>query len=206
MERVAALFKLVLAFTKNVWGSVRRPYATYRQFDREDPYQLLIHMGLIALYFFLVSPVKLRTLHPFILSLNVSRLFTVSLTTYIGICLLLLVLGKMVGGKPNLRAILLGWGYSLIPTLIWFFATSLFYLLLPPPRTETILGRSFSLIFNTFSLSLFFWKGMLYYLTLRFGMKLDLRQISVISVIFLPLLVVYAVLMYRFHIFRVPFV
>ncbi|MEK7166109.1 MAG: YIP1 family protein, partial [Patescibacteria group bacterium] len=145
-------------------------------------------------------------LHPFILSLNVSRLFTVSLTTYIGICLLLLVLGKMVGGKPNLRAILLGWGYSLIPTLIWFFATSLFYLLLPPPRTETILGRSFSLIFNTFSLSLFFWKGMLYYLTLRFGMKLDLRQISVISVIFLPLLVVYAVLMYRFHIFRVPFV
>jgi len=52
---------------------------------------------------------------------------------------------------------------------------------------------------------LFFWKIILSYLALRFGMKLDLMRIFGILVVSLPILGVYSFGMYRLGIFRVPF-
>lgn len=199
------LLNLINAVLANIWGSIQKPYATYRRLEKEDPYQLLVLFGIIGSYFFLVSPLKYG-LHPFILTLNTARLFTATIASYLGIVLLLMVLGKILKGAPNLRAVLLNWGYSLVPTLIWFLSTSIFYVLLPPPRHETWLGRLFSLLFVTFSLSLLFWKGILYYLTLRFGLKFNLQQIIAATVIFIPLLIAYSLLMYNWNIFRIPFI
>ncbi len=187
-------------------GSVRSPYSTYRKLTEDDPYQLLFIFFLCALYFFFISPIRLHTLHPFLLTVNTARLFTASLGAYIVICGFFLAVGRLLKSTASLRAVLLTWGYSLIPTLVWFFTTSVFYVILPPPRTETDLGRLASLTFISFSLSLFFWKGLLYYLTLRFALKLDLPRILIMSIVFFPLLMIYSLVMYNLGIFRVPFV
>lgn len=194
------------SFLKNTWGVIQKPYQTYRVLVSELPSQLIFVFLLVALYFFLVSPIKLHTLHPFFLTLNATRMFTTTILTYLGIVTFFMIIGKLFGKPTKMESVMLAWGYSLLPTLVWFFATSLFYLLLPPPRHETLLGRTFSLLFLSFSLSLFFWKGILYYLTLRFALKFDLNKILITSLIFLPGLALYSYCMYKLGIFRVPFV
>jgi len=206
MTLFKSFFALFIQFLKNVWGSIQSPYATYRKIVAEDPYQLIIIFTLIAGYFFLASPLKLHTLHPFLLTVNASRLFTTVLCLYLGICFLLLGLSKLFNGVASLRSVLMAWGYSLIPTLVWFLVTLVMYVLIPPPRTETILGRGFSLLYLTFSLSLFFWKGLLYYLTLRFALKFDLTKIILASLLFFPLLGATSYFLYIFGIFKVPFI
>ncbi len=190
----------------NIWGSVQNPYVTYRELVTQDPLQLVVLFAAISGYFVLVSPLKFHTFHPFLLTLNIARLLTAVIFTYLAICCLFYVLGLMLKTGVKLRSILMGWGYSLVPTLLWFFTTSFFYVILPPPRHETILGRLFSLLYITFSVSLFFWKGILYYLTLRFALKLDFLKISLVSIIFFPLLGIYSYIMYVLSVFRVPFV
>lgn len=206
MSLLSLFVKLLTDMVRNVWGSINKPYATYRMLPTQDPYQLLILFSIIGAYFFFVSPVKLRTFHPFLLTVNATRLFTVTVATFILVCFFLLGAGKVLKREVNLRAVLLTWSYSLVPTLLWFLATSLFFVILPPPRQETLPGRVVSLLFISFSLSLFFWKGLLYYLTLRFALKLDLVRIVGVSLVFFPLLALYSLLMYHLGIFRVPFV
>ena len=206
MLYIRKLLMLGFGFGKNVWGAFNKPYSSYRHIIHEDPLQLIFLWGLIAIYFFLVSPLKIHTLHPFLLTINVSRLFTMALASYIGICLFFVVISKLLTQTVNLRGVLLAWGYSLVPTLIWFFTTSIFYVILPPPRHETWPGRLFSLLFITFSTSLLIWKGILYYLTLRFVLKLDLIKIIGVSVFFLPTIAIYSWWLYTLGIFRVPFV
>ena len=134
------LLKLNTRFWRNVWGSIHAPYATYRSLVADDPEQLLVLVGLMAIYFFLVSPLKFRTFHPFLLTINASRLFTTALTTYLGVCFFFLSLGWVLGRKANLRGVMLAWGFTLVPTLTWFFTTSMFYVVLPPPRHEPYPG------------------------------------------------------------------
>lgn len=83
--------------------------------------------------------------------------------------------------------------------------TSFLYVLLPPPRTESVLGIGFSFLYLTMSAILFFWKIELYYLTLRFGLKLDLFRIIAVTSVILPILIGYSFIMYRLGILRVPF-
>jgi hypothetical protein len=64
----------------------------------------------------------------------------------------------------------------------------------------------YSLVYLLFSAVLFFWKAELYYLTLRFGMRLALKQILYVTVVFVPILCIYSVGMYHFGIFRIPFI
>lgn len=200
------ILSLCLAFARTVFGSFRRPYATYRRLVDGNPEQLLVIFSLIALYFFFVSPLRLKTFHPFLLTVNTTRLFTVTLGVYIFLCFYLLLLGKLVNAQLNFKGIMLGWGYSLVPTLLWFLSTSLFYVILPPPRHETMAGRMFSLLYITLAVSLFAWKGILYYLTLRFALKLDLGKILVVSSVFLPTIMVLTLILYSAGIFRVPFI
>ena len=114
-------------------------------------------------------------------------------------------IGRLVGGRGSIAALALAWAYTLVPTTVWFLATSLLYVLLPPPRTTSVLGITFSIVFLIFSITLFWWKLTLAYLTLRFGLKLDLAKILVVAAFSLPILAAYSVGMYRMGIFKVPF-
>jgi hypothetical protein len=200
------LTRLFVRVARTIWGSIQTPYATYRQLVAESPLHVVVLFGFVSAYFFLVSPIKLHSLNPFVLTLSATRLFVAVCLSFLLICWFLRLLGKIMGGTPTWRGILVAWGYSLVPTLLWFLATSIFYVVLPPPRRPTLPGIAFSLLYLTFSLSLFFWKGILYYLTLRFALKLDLKRIIGVSVIFIPTLLVYSLLLYYLGLFKVPFV
>lgn len=206
MQYFYLFFSLLLNVGRNTWGIIHKPYATYRKLVEDDPLQLVYILALISIYFFLVSPLKIRSFHPFLLTINASRLMTATLSAYILICFFFYAAGKIMNRTVQLGPILLSWGYSLIPTLVWFLVTSVFYVILPPPRQETLPGRLFSLMFLTFSLSLFLWKGLLYYLTLRFALRFDLLRIIIVSFVFFPLLTLYSWWMYQLGIFSIPFV
>ncbi len=200
------LLGAVISFGRNAVGVVTRPYETYRTIvERAKCWELLCVAGLIAGYFTLASLVKVAAFHPFLLTREFMVLLGAAVVSYGVVVGLLWIVGRLVGGKGTLAGLACGWGYTLLPTVIWFFTTSALFLLLPPPRTTSVAGIVFSGLFLVFSVTLLFWKLMLGYLTLRFGLKLDLARILVVAGIVVPVLGIYSVGMYRLGIFRVPF-
>ncbi len=194
------------AFFKNILGLVMRPYETCRRIVDHGEYAELAYAGILLLaYFSIASVVKVAAFRPFLLTRQFIVLSSATGFTYCITLALFWTAGKLVGAKGRFKGLAVSWGYSLIPTLIWFLATSILYVVLPPPRTTSMAGVIFSILFLVFSGTLFFWKATIAYLTLRFGLRLDLGKILVVLTISLPILAGYSFGMYRLGIFRVPF-
>lgn len=167
----------------------------------------LIYIFLLGIaYFTFAALVRTGLKNPFLLTLQFNKLVIGSLLNFLIVVFFLYYLGKALGGKGTFRNVLLSWSYTLIPTLIWFFATSILYILIPPPRTMSLSGKLFSVFYVGFSIALLYWKIILYYLSLRFALKLDLLKITLISAIFSIYIAAYGVIMYRLGIFRIPFI
>lgn len=172
----------------------------------KDFFQVLIILTLAYLYFIFGSIVRRRTLHPLIIS---TSSFTSFIFFLLGLFLTIAffyLLGKRLNQETQLFSLIFTFSYSLFPTLIWFFATSLIYFLLPPPRTFSLLGKAFSLFFITFSLILFYWRLILYYLSLRFSLKVAFDKIIFLTLLFLLWFIPYSILIYQLKIFRIPFI
>ncbi len=196
----------VVTLGRNIVGLIVRPYETYRRIERSGSLWELAGIGvLLSLYFASAAIVKTASFRPFLLTRHFLVLAAAVLLTYCVAVGLFWVVGHLVGAKGTFKGLLLGWGYTLIPTLIWFLSTSILYVLIPPPRTTSVQGMVFSALYLSFSAVLLFWKVILAYLSLRFGLKLDLAKISVVSFVVLPILGVYSMWMYRLGIFRIPF-
>ena len=177
-----------IAFCRNAIGLVGKPYETYRRIvDRGSVWEL-VYIAILA-YFFLVSPVKALA----------------AIVTYALVVLAAWFVGQRVGGRGKFKSVAIGWGYTMLPTVCWFFMTSLLYIVLPPPRTTSLAGIAFSVLFLIVSATLFFWKLTLGYLTLRFGLKLDLVRILVVVAVVAPIVGVWSWGMYKLGIFKVPF-
>jgi hypothetical protein len=210
---ITVLIKAVILFIQNTYGSIIYPYKTYRRLAKSKRYeQLLPLLALVVLYFWWASAVRVGIRHPLILTKNwILTSFSAALT-FLLIIGGIYIIGRAIGPAPHrvqgsgIGNILLPWAYSLLPTLLWFYINSLSFFILRPPRTESLLGQLFSFLFIVGSLSLFFWKGILYYLTLRFGMRLDLPKILLSSAIIFPAGIGYSILMYKLGIFRIPFI
>jgi hypothetical protein len=188
-------------------GLVTRPYETYRKIANHGSlWELAPLTLLIASYLGIASVAKIAAFRPYMLTKQFVVLGIAVMITYGLVAGLLWIVGKMAGGKGELKNVLLGWAYTLIPTTIWFLATSLLYVLIPPPRTGRPLGILFSVLFLLFSSILFFWKIILSYLTMRFSMKLDLLRICFVFCIVIPIMIAYSMGMYRLGIFKIPFV
>jgi hypothetical protein len=203
----AHITKLFILFIQNVWGTIQRPYETYRNLrETKNIGQAVFLFLLCFVYFFWTTLVHIGiSSHPLLVSFNFFKLTIASLVTFIVVLSAMYVVAKLFRGKGTIKNLFLPWSYSLLPTLVWFFATSLLWFLFPPPRTASFAGKTLSFVFIFFSSFLFFWKGVLYYLTLRFGMKLDFIRIIGVSCVLFPLGFLYALFMYRLGIFRVPF-
>lgn len=206
MDALEQLLAAGVAFGRTMVGIITRPYETYRRIVERASLWELAYIGcLLAGYFAIASVVKTAAFRPFLLTRQFTVLAAAAGATYIGVIGMMWIIGRKLGGKGTLSGIAVAWGYTLIPTLVWFLTTSVLYLLLPPPRTTSFAGLMFSGLYLVFSATLFFWKLTLAYLTLRFGMKLDLAKILVMTAIIGPLLGLYSVGMYRMGIFRIPF-
>jgi len=196
-----------IAFGRNLVGIITRPYETYRRIVGRGTLWELVYIGVIlVLYFATAAIVKTSLFRPFLLTRQFVLLGAATAVTFLLAVSLFWQVGRWFGAKGNFRGLILGWGYSLVPTLVWFWMTSLLYVALPPPRTTSLLGIVFSIVYLLISATLLFWKIILSYLTLRFGLRLDIVKIIGVSAIVLPILVAYSYGMYRLGIFRIPFI
>ncbi len=202
-ESAVSTFK----FLKNSWGVLVAPYQTYRRLAvSSSPLEVVPLFLVVMLFFLLLSVLRTHSLHPLLLTLDYGALLAGAIVSFVGSVSVLFLTGRLFGGTGHVWGVFVSWGYTLIPTFFWFLMTSFFYVVLPPPRQQTPLGVLFSVVFMSLSMLLFFWKGILYYLTLRFGMRLDFPRIMGVSAILFPLGVLYALSMYKLGIFRVPFI
>ena len=202
-----SLIVALSSFVKNVIGLVTRPYETCRRIVDCGRFGELIYVViLMAAYFAFASLVKVAAFRPFLLSRQFVVLAAATGTTYVLTVALFWAAGKLVGAQGKLKGLAVCWGYSLLATLTWFLATSILYVILPPPRTTSAAGVLFSILFLIFSVTLFFWKATIVYLTLRFGLRLSLGKIFIVLGLTLPVLGLYSVGMYRFGIFKIPFI
>jgi hypothetical protein len=196
-----------IGFVRSSIGLVTRPYETYRRIvNHGSLWELLPLAVLLSCYFAIASLVKTAAFRPYVLTKQFILLATAVFLTYALTVLFLWLVSKVIRGKGDIRSLALAWGYTLIPTLLWFLATSLLYVIFPPPRTGRPLGVLFSALYLSFSTALFFWKAMLSYLTLRFGMRLDLWRIIAVFFIVGGVMAMYSIGMYRLGIFKIPFI
>jgi len=198
----------ILVFLKNAWGSVQYPYRTLRRLASGSVLWEALPVGFFTMLYLIWTTVARNGIsaHPLFLSFNLLKLTFAVVITFIIVVYSFVVVGRLLGGTGSVKTVLVPWAYSLVPTLVWFLVTSLLFFLFPPPRTLAWSGKLLSGVFLVFSWFLFFWKGILYYLTLRFGMRLDFFRILLASVILFPLGAVYALILYRLGIFRIPFI
>lgn len=209
MEKATLSFlRSFIFFGRNLVGCFNSPYLTYRKLviQKTDLHQTIFIPLFVILYFIFVATIRTGLKNPFLLTVKFNTLLFVSVLGFLMMLALFYISGRLVGGKGTLRQIYVLWVFSLVPTLMWFFVTSILYLILPPPRTISFLGKFYSVVFITFSLAVLLWKSILYYLTLRFALKLDLLRIVGISVFIIPVIFVYSFIMYRLGIFRIPFI
>ncbi|OGG30435.1 hypothetical protein A3A63_03000 [Candidatus Gottesmanbacteria bacterium RIFCSPLOWO2_01_FULL_46_9] len=196
-----------ISFGRNCIGIVTRPYETYRRIVEHGSLLELAYIGVVlTMYFVVASIVKTSLLWPFLLTRQFIVLTSATALTFLFVVALFRIAGNLVGAKGTLRGLALGWGYSLLPTLAWFWMTSLLYIFLPPPRTTSSQGVAFSIVYLLVSATLLFWKVILSYLALRFSLRLDLGKIILVCAMVFPVLGFYTLLMYRLGIFRVPFI
>ncbi len=198
--------RLLAKFCLNLYGTFNKPYETWRRLVREsDLLQIGFWVFWLWLYLSLAVVIKngLATGALF-LTFNLNRLFNISLVTFLLVTLLLWSVGLWCGGRGKLKEVASSWIFSYLPTLLWFFSTTILYVFLPPPRTESWLGKMFTLVYLAFSLSLLFWKILLYYLTLRFSLRLNLWQIMRASLVIVPALFGYFLILNRLGFYKVP--
>ena len=207
MSLKTALLVGTITFFQNAVGIVTRPYETSRRIAGNPKItELPMLVGILIAYFAVASLVKTAAFRPYLLTKQFVVLCSGAGFLYLVTVVALWKAATIIGSKGGLLNIAVAWAYTLIPTIVWFFVTSLLFVILPPPRTSSIQGIVFSILYLVFSITLLFWKIILAYLAIRFSMKLDLLRILGASVIALPVVVAACILLYRFGIFRVPFI
>jgi hypothetical protein len=181
------------------------PYKTMRKISLEkDYYQLLIISILVFLYFKFIYFLRDKP-YP------ATFLFVIFLIDFLLTILFFYFLSKLFNTIKNKKEIyfvsfIFTFSYSLLPTLIWFLSTSLLYVILPPPRTLSILGKGFSIFFVAFSLSLLIWKFILVYLAVRFSSKQNFFRIFYMLILYIVWYIPYSIILYDFRLFRIPFI
>jgi len=190
---------LILVFKRSFF-LVFYPYKTMRKIAFEkDFWQIFLIFFFIFMYFKFVYFLRNNLYSPFFI-------FFIFLFNFFMMIFFFYFLTRFLGKKSQFSPFIFTFSYSLLPTFLWFISTSFLYILLPPPRTFSFLGQFFSIFFITYSLSLLFWKIILFYLALRFSTQLGFYQIIYITTLFILWFIPYSVLLYYLKIFRIPFI
>ena len=172
--------------------------------SEKDYYQLFIIASLIFLYFKFIYFLRDKPYPATLIFVFFIFNFLISVTFFY-------LLSKFLSPSKNKKEIFFSshiftFTYSLFPTIIWFLSTSILFILLPPPRTFSLLGKSFSVFFTAYSLSLLAWKLILVYLAVRFSSKQNFFRIFYIIILYLLWFIPYSVFLYKFKFFRIPFI
>ncbi len=194
-------------FGRRTVGLVMRPYETYRRIAEDgSPAELGFVAMLLVWYFVIASVVRVSAFRPFLLTKQFMALSLGAASGAMLAVLLIAGIGRLMRSSARTRVVAVAWGYTLIPTVLWFLSTSVLYVILPPPRTTSAAGILFSLLFLVFSATLLWWKITLAYLTLRFTLRFDLGKSLILAAISFPFVTAWSVAMYKLGIFKVPFI
>ena len=189
------LVSLVL-FLRCSIGLIFTPYKTMRKISLESTWSECIWIFIfIVIYFFITN-----TVHSWINGLMGA------LCLYLASVFFLSLLPAAGTYVERFKRVAITWSYTLLPTLIWFYSTLLFFFLIPPPRTTSLLGKSFSIFYIAFSGSLFVWKIILAYLSIRFSLRVHLYRVIYYLLLYLALSIPLWVYFYTIGISRIPFV
>lgn len=205
---IYSFFRQLGFFARNVLGCINNPYITYRRLsDAKSPKRHIFFIFLLVLFYFtLTSLIRSEIRNPYLLTYKFNLLAGAFLLGFTGFISLYYLSGIFFHKNPSLKVLTVLWSYSLLPTVFWFFLTSLLYIVVPPPRTFSLPGKIFTIFFTAASITLAIWKAILYYLTLRFGLKFDLARIIITTIFIVPLMILYSLKMYQWGIFRIPFI
>lgn len=205
---LVSVIKSLIFFLRNTYGIVNNPYVTYRKLaeGKQPARQIGFIITISFIYFVYASLIRSGSGNPFVLTLKLNALTLTAGIAFAGTVMLFWSYGRIFHPSLAFKPVLMLWSYTLIPTVIWFFTTSLLYLLLPPPRTFSVPGKAYSILYVSFSIALLYWKVILYYLTARFALRLDLIKIIILTIIYIPLVSLFGILSYRAGIFRIPFI
>jgi len=160
---------------------------------------LIISIG-IGIYFFFADSIRGYTYQPFVL-------FSLAIMQFVGTSLFFFILQRLYAPhtKTRLSSYFILFGYALIPTLLWFLVNSVLFALIPPPRTPSLSGKGFSMVYLSFTVAVFLWKLMVMYLAIRFATRFQFFRIMYSTLLYLVLVIPYSYLMYLFGFFRIPF-
>ncbi len=193
-------FSSFLIVIRRVILLIFTPYKTMRKISQEKDYmQITILLALILVYFLLSHYYRKE-------DFSGLAVFFVFLLGFFLTTSFFYLIAKTFKQKTNFSSYLFSFVYSMIPTLIWFGSNFVLYMVLPPPRTMSILGKGFSIFFTAYSLSLLLWKIILFYLAVRFSTRLNFFRIFYSICLYLCCFVPYSILLYQLKIFRVPFI
>ncbi|MCX6732421.1 MAG: hypothetical protein NTV98_02680 [Candidatus Roizmanbacteria bacterium] len=191
-SNIASLFM----FFKRSIGLIFTPYSSMRKISLESTWHEYIWILILTIAYFVVT----NTVHFWMNGL-------IGAFGLYGSTIIFFSLLPSHGTiKEKMHRLTKTWTYTLLPTLIWFYSTLFFYFLIPPPRTASILGQSFSIFYIAFSMSLLVWKLILTYLSIRFSLRIHLYRVIYYILIYLALSIPLWIFLYNIGISRVPFV
>lgn len=176
-----------------------RPYKTMFNIANEDDYLQVVEIFiLVTFYYFAASFIRPFNIHPLILLLII-------LIQFIGTISFFYFFSKLYRKDISIKDFVFTFAYTYIPTLIWFIVNLILYIFLPPPRTLSVWGKGFSIVYVSFSFSILLWKFILFYLAVRLSSKLNIYKVSYMVIIYIAILIPYVLLIYFLKLFRVPF-
>jgi len=192
------VFDLVsfILFLRHSFGLIFTPYATMRKISIETKWSELLWILIVTILYFLIT--------------NAVRFWVIGLMgavcIYLASIIFLSLLPAVGTYTERLKRIVATWSYTLLPTFIWFYSTLLFYFIIPPPRTTSLLGKSFSIFYIAFSGSLLVWKLILMYLSIRFSLRVHLYRVIYYLLLYFAVSIPLWILLYKWGVSRIPFV
>jgi hypothetical protein len=194
---LAQVFSSVIVFVHTLIGLIFVPYKMMRRASIAVSFTNVLVIGIISCIYFYISK---DTLSEVAVS-SITALFL-----FVSTIILFSFLPGEGTQKERLKRYAATWSLSYVPTLFWFYAGMLLFIIIPPPRTQSIGGISLSILFLAYSVSLLLWKMILVYLSIRFSSRVHLYRVIYYIFLYLAVSIPLWILFYNLHIFRVPFV
>lgn len=203
------LIAILYLLGRNCWGTLAHPYLTFKRVSRNPQIApSIVLLVIISLYFIIRAPL-VQGLSQGLFQWGLQSLIgiLITITSYLLITTLIYLLCRQFSGETiKYRSIFTTWIYSYLPTVIWFAATVFTFITIPPPRQNTLLGITFSVLYTIFSLSLLGWKLLLLWLVFRIPGNLTNKRTFLAMCILIPLLILYSYFLLRLGLWRIPFI
>lgn len=200
-QLILRIVSSIIIFLHRIIRLFFSPYKTMRLIaEDDDMVQLTLIILSIGGYFYIADKLRQYEYRPLLLfGLTIIHFF---ITVGFFVFLRMVVKNEKT---INIKPALLLFGYSLIPTLIWFLVNSWLYYLIPPPRTISFFGKGFSIFYIGFSIGVLFWKIIVVYLAVRFITRFTFFRIAYSILLYIACMIPYSLFLYSLRLFRIPF-